>query len=70
MPVFLAVNALYSDVAGRTHTFHVASNGGMSSTLLAPKDHLLVFNFVKFEQTVELVSTTVDEIVAFLNSNG
>lgn len=70
MPGFVAVNALYSDVAGRTHTFHVASNGGMSSTLLAPKDHLLVFNFVKFEQTVELVSTTVDDIVAFLNSNG
>jgi FkbM family methyltransferase len=70
VPGFVAVNALCSDVAGRHHSFHVASNGGMSSSVLAPKDHLQVFDYVKFEQTIELVSTTVDDIVTLLNNNG
>jgi hypothetical protein len=42
----------------------------MSSSVLAPKDHLQVFDYVKFEQTIELVSTTVDDIVTLLNNNG
>ena len=70
LPGFVAVNALCSDVSGNKHTFHVASNGGMSSSMLAPKDHLQVFDYVKFDQTVELVSTTVDDLVQFLNNNG
>lgn len=69
-PGFVAVNALCSDVSGQKHTFHVASNGGMSSSILAPRDHLQVFDYVKFEQTTELISTTVDDIITFLNSNG
>jgi FkbM family methyltransferase len=67
---FVAFNALCTDVAGETHRFHVASNGGMSSSILAPKNHLQVFEQVRFDQTVELTSTTVDHIVAFLEQNG
>lgn len=70
LPGYVAVNTLCSDVAGETHRFHVASNGGMSSSILAPKNHLQVFDYVKFEQTTELVSTTVDELVKFLAANG
>ena len=70
LPGWVAVNALCSDVAGETHTFHVASNGGMSSSMLKPKGHLEVFDYVKFEQTTELVSTTVDDILALLDANG
>jgi len=70
VPGFIAFNALCSDVAGERHTFHVASNGGQSSSIMKPTGHLAMFDFVKFEQTTELVSTTVDDIVAFLNGNG
>ena len=70
VPGFVAFKALCSDVAGEKHRFHVASNGGMSSSILPPKGHLQVFDHVKFEQTIELVSTTVDDIIAFLAGNG
>jgi FkbM family methyltransferase len=70
VPGFVAFNALCTDVAGEKHTFHVASNAGMSSSILKPKGHLEVFDYVKFEQNVELVSTTVDDIVQFLAANG
>jgi FkbM family methyltransferase len=69
-PGFVAFNALCTDVAGEKHRFHVASNAGMSSSILAPKNHLSVFDHVSFEQTVELTSTTVDDIIAFLDQNG
>lgn len=69
-PGYVAFNALCTDVAGEKHRFHVASNAGMSSSILAPKNHLSVFDHVSFEQNVELTSTTVDHIVAFLEQNG
>lgn len=70
VPGFVAVNALCSDVAGESHRFHVASNAGMSSSILAPQKHLEVFDTVKFDQTTELVSTTVDDIIRYLEANG
>ena len=70
LPGFVAFNALCSDVAGERHVFHVASNAGMSSSIMKPKGPLQMFDHVKFEQTIELVSTTVDDILAFLQANG
>lgn len=70
IPNFVAINTLCTDVAGETHKFHVASNGGMSSSILKPTGHLKEFDYVKFEQDVELVSSTVDDVMAFLASNG
>jgi FkbM family methyltransferase len=67
---FVAFNALCSDNAGEKHTFHVASNGGMSSSIMKPKGHLEMFDYVKFEQAIELVSTTADDILIFLARNG
>jgi hypothetical protein len=67
---FIAINALCSDASGEQHTFHVASNGGQSSSIMKPKHHLQMFDYVKFEETVELVSTTVDDIIRLLESNG
>ena len=37
---------------------------------MKPKHHLEMFDYVKFEETVELVSTTADDIMRFLESNG
>jgi FkbM family methyltransferase len=69
IPGYLAFNALCSDYSNQLHTFHVASNGGMSSSILPPKDHLQVFDYVKFNETIELRSTTLDDIIEFLESN-
>jgi FkbM family methyltransferase len=69
-PGFVAFNALCSDSSGERHTFHVASNGGQSSSIMKPKLHLEMFDYVKFEETVELISTTADDIMRFLELNG
>lgn len=70
VPNFIAVNRLCSDVAGQSHTFHVASNHGMSSSILKPAHHLAVHSGVQFPATLELVSTTVDDVLAYLADNG
>ncbi|MCW7539428.1 FkbM family methyltransferase [Aquabacterium sp. A7-Y] len=67
---YVAVQALCTDESGKRYTFHLASNGGMSSSILPPANHLKVFSDVKFEGTVELVSHTVDDVTAFLSANG
>jgi FkbM family methyltransferase len=70
LPNFVAVNTLCTDVAGGTYHYHVASNGGMSSSILKPAHHLEVNDYVSFPSTVDIVSSTVDQVVEFLNANG
>jgi FkbM family methyltransferase len=69
-PGFIAFNGLCADFSNKVYKFHVASNGGMSSSILAPKKHLEMFEQVRFDQTVEITTTTVDELMAFLKLNG
>jgi len=70
LPRFVAFNGLCTDVAGQRHDFHVASNGGMSSSILRPAHHKTVHQNVLFQGTVPMVSTTVDDVMAFLRDNG
>lgn len=70
LPGFIAFNGLCAEYANKVHTFHVASNGGMSSSILAPKKHLEVFDYVKFTEDIEISSTTVDDLLVFLEKNG
>lgn len=70
IPGFVAVNALCSDESGQKVSFHVASNGGQSSSMLKPQNHLTEFNFVSFDQVVEMSTHRLDHIVAFLRENG
>ncbi|AKJ30253.1 FkbM family methyltransferase [Caldimonas brevitalea] len=70
IPNYVAVQALCTDESGKTYTFHLATNGGMSSSILPPANHLTVFSDVKFEGTVELSSHTLDDVTAFLGANG
>ncbi|WP_158239214.1 FkbM family methyltransferase [Uliginosibacterium sp. TH139] len=70
VPGYIAMQALCADTSGQTHTFHVASNGGMSSSILKPAQHLQVFDYVKFPTSVELVSHTLDEVMAFVRESG
>ena len=53
-PGFVAVNALCSDIPNENVSFYVASNGGQSSSMLKPENHLKVFDFVTFEKKIEL----------------
>jgi FkbM family methyltransferase len=69
-PNFVAVNALCAEETGQKVSFHVASNGGMSSSMLKPKNHLQEFDFVSFDQTVELVSNRLDHVISFLHQHG
>ena len=69
-PNFVAVNALCAEESGKRVSFHVASNGGMSSSMLKPANHLQEFDFVRFDQTVELVSNRLDHVIDFLHKNG
>lgn len=70
MQGFVAFNALCGESSGEKHVFHVASNRGESSSIMKPNKHLEMFDFVKFDETVELSSTTVDEILKFVESQG
>ena len=70
LPGFVAVNALCAEETGQQVSFHVASNGGMSSSMLEPKNHLTEFDFVRFDQKVQLVTNRLDHVVTFLRNNG
>jgi FkbM family methyltransferase len=70
LPNFVAVNALCAEETGQKVTFHVASNGGMSSSMLKPLNHLTEFDFVSFDQRIEIVTNRLDHVVAFLRQNG
>jgi FkbM family methyltransferase len=70
IPNYVAVQALCADEIGRVHRFHVASNGGMSSSILAPGTHLEVNPDVHFTDTVDMPSATVDQVMAVLRQQG
>ena len=56
--------AVVSDVAGETVSFHVASNNGASSSMLAPGRHADLYPSITFDETLELVAERLDDIVA------
>jgi FkbM family methyltransferase len=56
--------AVVSDVAGETVSFHVASNAGQSSSMLAPGRHTEIYPWITFDETLELVTERLDDIVA------
>jgi FkbM family methyltransferase len=70
IPNFVSVQTLCTDKSGKEYEFHVASNGGMSSSILKPARHLQEFDYVNFPTSVKVVSSTVDSVIAFLDENG
>jgi FkbM family methyltransferase len=58
-----AYNYLVTDEDGKTYTFHVASNGGASSSILELGDHKDIFPDVGYVQTLELTSVTLTTLV-------
>jgi len=70
IPGFVAVNTLCTDETGKTYTFYVASNQGMSSSILQPASHLTQFEDVKFNEKIEVVSNRLEDVIEFLERNG
>ena len=69
-PNHIAVNALCSDVIGEGVDFYIANNGGQSSSMLRPLNHLKIFENVKFDSQIKLTTTTVDQICTMLVEAG
>ncbi len=63
-PRFYPVLACCSDQAGQMVDFHVASNGGESSSMLAPTGHLNAYPGIRFAEVVKVTTTTLDDIIA------
>ena len=65
-PGFYPLKACLSDAAGRTVDFHVASNGGQSSSYLKPAAHLAIRPDITFDRTETMVTDTLDRVVGAL----
>lgn len=63
-PRYIPVQALCASQEGVDHKFWIASNEGQSSSMLPPTGHVKAFPRVKFKSALNLVSTTVDAVVA------
>ena len=70
IPNFIAVQTLCTDVAGKNYRFYVANNGGMSSSILKPAKHLKIYDSVGFPVTVDVTSSTVDNVMQLLATMG
>jgi FkbM family methyltransferase len=58
-----AVHRLIADSDGAQHILHVASNHGMSSSILAPERHREMWPEVNFDTTLQMRSVTLDSLV-------
>ena len=63
IPNYIGVNVLCGLRDGEVVDFHVATNFGESSSLLPPTRHLSDYPWVKFPQTVQLTSFTLDTVL-------
>jgi FkbM family methyltransferase len=61
---FFPLKAIALSLDDKTVVFHVASNAGMSSSILPPKSHIESYPHVKFEDTLELQGYTLDTLVS------
>lgn len=65
----ITVQALCLDETGKRIKMNVASNDGMSSSVLAPANHLQLVPQVQFNATFEITSITVDDLLIVLHAN-
>ncbi|MEZ4806953.1 MAG: FkbM family methyltransferase [Flavobacteriales bacterium] len=58
-----ALRYLLTDKDGATYDFHIANNGGASSSILDLKEHVDIWPEVGFERSIKLTGRTLDSIV-------
>jgi FkbM family methyltransferase len=68
-PTMHPVRALCSSLAGVQSNFYIASNAGVSSSMLKPRRHLIEAPTVEFPLTVKIVTTTLDSVIADLEAS-
>jgi len=62
IPDFHPIKALLAEQSGLEVVLNVASNEGGSSSILDPEGHKKIWPFIKFEQTQNHVTTTLDRL--------
>jgi len=61
---FRIFQAAIAETDGRECTFHISSNTGASSSILAPKTHLTEHPYVKFTQSMPITTSRLDTFFA------
>jgi len=63
---YIPFQALITSSNGKKFEFNIASNGGQSSSILEPDDHLLKFPHVRFPDKIELIGYRLDSIIKYM----
>lgn len=63
---YVPIKALATSHDGEEVLFHVASNGGMSSSMFAPEEHLRIFPEVTFAEQQSMVGHSIDTIAKYV----
>ena len=66
IPSYVPFKALVSSSNGIETDFYIASNGGQSSSLLEPGDHLEKYPYVSFPDKIKLTGYRLDSLFSFL----
>jgi FkbM family methyltransferase len=70
IPDFVAIQTLCADRTGDIYPFHVSSNHGMSSSILKPVNHLIEYDYVTFDKTIDVTSNRLDDVIIFIAEHG
>lgn len=57
-----AIQGLITDVDDKEYQFHISNNAGLSSSILDLKDHVYVWNYVKYIGSIPLKSVTLSTL--------
>ncbi len=63
-PNYIPVQALALSEDNLISNFYLASNGGQSSSILPPKQHLLYYPNITFDHQIEMIGYKVDTLTA------
>ena len=68
IPNFIPLKMLVTNINAQTVNFHVASNSGMSSSMLEPKNHLINYPDILFSEKISLVGYRLDYLFQELSN--
>lgn len=70
IPNFIPIQALCAETTGKIYELRIASNGGQSSSILQPKNHLQLYPNINFKESVPISSITLDDVLKTTRENG